>query len=173
AWGVGHGLLDRGTYWPAVERGWNALLTRIGPDGAVRYVQPIGAEPEPFAPGSQAPYGTGAVLMAGSEILRVLDADANVEPAKLLERARALIVTAPDLSRRTVRTSAPLTAGPADRAYSVQVLTRIAEPVLDAASKGELKKRLPVHGWERHRAAWTHYEALARTLAGIAPWLEL
>jgi hypothetical protein len=24
-----------------------------------------------------------------------------------------------------------------------------------------------------HREAWTHYEAFARTLAGIAPWLEL
>ena len=25
----------------------------------------------------------------------------------------------------------------------------------------------------KHRAAWTHYEAFARTLAGIAPWLAL
>lgn len=63
--------------------------------------------------------------------------------------------------------------GVSDRAYSVKVLTRIAEPVLDALSKGELKRRLPVHPWEQSRAAFTHYEAFARTLAGIAPWLEL
>jgi hypothetical protein len=64
-------------------------------------------------------------------------------------------------------------SGAADRAYSVQVLTRIAEPVLVALSRGELKQRMPIHDWEKHRSAWTHYEAFARTLAGIAPWLEL
>jgi hypothetical protein len=64
-------------------------------------------------------------------------------------------------------------AGPADRAYHVQVLTRIAEPVLAALSHGELKWRMPIHAWEIERAAFTHYEAFARTLAGIAPWLEL
>jgi hypothetical protein len=63
--------------------------------------------------------------------------------------------------------------GAADRAYLLDVLTRIAEPVLLATSRGELHQRLPVHDWEQDRAAWTHYEAFARTLAGIAPWLEL
>src|SRR3954465_1067611 len=29
AWGVHHGILDRATFWPAVERGWKALPTRI------------------------------------------------------------------------------------------------------------------------------------------------
>jgi hypothetical protein len=54
-------------------------------------------------------------------------------------------------------------AGAADRAYTVQVLARIAGPVLDAL----------MHAWEQDREAWTHYEAFARTLAGVAPWLEL
>ena len=40
-------------------------------------------------------------------------------------------------------------SGSADREYSVAVLTRIAEPVLSALSKGELKKQMPVHAWER------------------------
>lgn len=31
--GVEQGILDRETYLPAVERGWNGLLTRIRPDG--------------------------------------------------------------------------------------------------------------------------------------------
>src|SRR5437773_1204415 len=74
---------------------------------------------------------------------------------------------APDSSWR------PVAAGADDRANTVEALTRIAEPVLDALSQGELRKRLPVHEWERHLAAWTHYEAFARTLAGIAPWLAL
>jgi hypothetical protein len=60
-----------------------------------------------------------------------------------------------------------------DRAASVAVLTRVAEPVLAALAEGTLRQRLPVHDWERDRAAFTHLEAFGRTLAGIAPWLEL
>ena len=60
-----------------------------------------------------------------------------------------------------------------DRKYLVEVLTRIARPVLEATSRGELHERLTIHEWEEKRAAWTHYEAFARTMAGIAPWLEL
>jgi len=74
---------------------------------------------------------------------------------------------------RTVAFQRMDTTGAEDRAYTVKVLTRIAEPVLDALSKGELKARMPVHDWEKPRQAYTHYEAFARTLAGIAPWLEL
>lgn len=64
-------------------------------------------------------------------------------------------------------------SGAAERAYLVGVLIHIARPVLEATSRGELHKLLPTHEWEKRRAAWTHYEAFARTLAGIAPWLEL
>jgi hypothetical protein len=168
AWGVRAGVLDRATYWPSVEKGWNGLLTRVSARGAVGSVQPIGAEPAGFGPASRVAYGTGAVLMAGAEILRAMGADAKIEPWKLLQEAE-MLVGVPDLSKRSSRFNAPLF----DRAYSVAVLTKIAEPVLDALSKGELKKRLPIHDWEKHRAPWTHYEAFARTLAGIAPWLEL
>ena len=66
-----------------------------------------------------------------------------------------------------------MASGAADRAYLVHVMTRIARPVLDATSKGKLHRTLPIHEWERARSPWTHYEAFARTLAGIAPWLEL
>ncbi|WP_414476097.1 DUF2264 domain-containing protein [Microvirga sp. M2] len=169
AWGIRHGLLDPATYWPAVERGWNGLLTQINTVGAVGGVQPIGAEPEGFGLDSRVAYGTGGVLMAGSEILRALGEDAKTDSAKLIEQADATLVGVPDLSRRGLKFNSPLF----DRTYAVDVLTKIAEPVLDALSKGELKKRMPVHPWEENNAAWTHYEAFARTLAGIAPWLEV
>jgi hypothetical protein len=63
--------------------------------------------------------------------------------------------------------------GAEDREYLVGVLTTIAEPVITALAEGTLHERLPIHDWEQSRAAFTHYEAFARTLAGIAPWLEL
>lgn len=62
-----------------------------------------------------------------------------------------------------------------DRAYWVEVLTRVAHPVLQAASAGELKARMPVeapHGNVADRRQFTHLEAVGRLLAGIAPWLE-
>lgn len=59
--------------------------------------------------------------------------------------------------------------GAKDRAYSVQVLTRVAEPVLKALAENRLKQDFPVHDWERDRANFTRLEALGRTMAGIAP----
>jgi hypothetical protein len=70
--------------------------------------------------------------------------------------------------------SGPSVAQPAaDRAYSVGVLTRVARPVLAALAEGRLKKDLPVHDWERSRTNYSGLEALGRTMAGMAPWLEL
>ncbi len=61
------------------------------------------------------------------------------------------------------------------RAYWLSVLTRVGEPVLTAASRGELKKKMPIESRAPRddRAKYTHLEAVARLLTGIAPWLEL
>jgi hypothetical protein len=64
-------------------------------------------------------------------------------------------------------------SGSEDRAYTVQVLTRIAGPVLIAMSKNQLHAQLPLHGWEKQRAQFALLEAFGRTLSGIAPWLAL
>jgi len=72
AWGVNHGLLDRTAHLPAITRAWNGLMTRVKADGLVGYVQPIGAAPDHLEPGSTQDYGTGAFLLAGAEILRLL-----------------------------------------------------------------------------------------------------
>jgi hypothetical protein len=62
-----------------------------------------------------------------------------------------------------------------DRAYWIQLLTKIADPVLTALSERKLKKVMPVeapHGNVEDRRQYTHLEAMARLLTGIAPWLE-
>jgi hypothetical protein len=62
-----------------------------------------------------------------------------------------------------------------DRQYWVEVLRRIANPVLDACRQGELKKRMPVEtgtGDAVDRRQFSHLEALGRLLCGIAPWLD-
>jgi hypothetical protein len=65
------------------------------------------------------------------------------------------------------------TPGTADRAYLVEVMTRISAPVLDALSTGQLKAKFPIRDWDRSRQDCTRTEAFARTLDGIAPWIEL
>ncbi len=60
-----------------------------------------------------------------------------------------------------------------DREYWVQMLVRIARPVLDALAHERLKASMPVElAHPIERAHVTHLEAFGRTLAGIAPWLD-
>lgn len=68
AWGINHGLLDRGKYLPVVEKGWAGLLSHIYEDGRLGCIQPIGAAPGAFKPSSSYVYGVGAFLLAGSEL---------------------------------------------------------------------------------------------------------
>jgi len=62
------------------------------------------------------------------------------------------------------------------RAYWLQMLTRIVTPVLDALSRDVLKKDMPVEAFgdtHENRKKVTYLEAFGRSLAGLAPWLEL
>jgi unsaturated rhamnogalacturonyl hydrolase len=87
AWGVNNGLLDRATYWPVITRGWTGLMTRIKPDGYVGYVQPVGSAPAPLGPESVQDYGTGAFLLAGSELLRALGGASHRETRRPARRS--------------------------------------------------------------------------------------
>jgi rhamnogalacturonyl hydrolase YesR len=71
AWGVNHGLLDRATYQPAVEKAWAAITSCLQADGKLTHVQPIGADPKKFDENGTEVYGVGAFLLAGSELYRL------------------------------------------------------------------------------------------------------
>lgn len=61
-----------------------------------------------------------------------------------------------------------------DRTYWCETAYKIAYPLLDALSKGELKKRMPVEASSpESRRPYAHLEAFGRLVCGIAPWLEL
>ncbi|MFC5864819.1 glycoside hydrolase family 105 protein [Acidicapsa dinghuensis] len=68
AWGVNHGILDRTTYMPAIEKGWKGLIAHIYADGRLGCIQPVGAAPGAFQADSSYVYGVGAFLLAGSEV---------------------------------------------------------------------------------------------------------
>ena len=62
------------------------------------------------------------------------------------------------------------------RAYWVQTLSRIVTPLLDSLSRDMLKEEMPVEAFDdthENRKKVTYLEALGRSLAGLAPWLEL
>ena len=63
--------------------------------------------------------------------------------------------------------------GAKERQYCIQTLTRIADPVLNALSKNELKKTMPVERKQDGALSSSHLEAFGRLLAGMACWLEL
>ncbi len=71
AWGINSGLLDRATYLTVAQKGWQGLVTTVAPSGMVGYVQAVGGAPGPAGPGNTAEYGTGAFLLAGSEVARL------------------------------------------------------------------------------------------------------
>lgn len=68
-----------------------------------------------------------------------------------------------------------VTDSQSDRGYWLQTLLKIAEPVLNALVTNTLKTTMPVEsapGQLDSRKQVSHLEALGRTLAGLAPWLE-
>lgn len=71
AWGVNNGLLDAKTYKPVVLRAWKALEKCQHENGKIGWVQNIGSDPKPATADSWQNYGTGAYLLAGSEILKL------------------------------------------------------------------------------------------------------
>ena len=70
AWGINNGYLDK-KHTPAIKKAWNALAACQHQDGRIGWVQNIGAFPEPATEDSWQNFGTGAFLMAGSEVLKL------------------------------------------------------------------------------------------------------
>ena len=80
-WGVNHGYLDKAQYSEVIEKAWQYLShTALQEDGSIGYVQPIGEKPDPTKivdARSQAPFGTGAWILAACERVRYLDGTAS------------------------------------------------------------------------------------------------
>jgi unsaturated rhamnogalacturonyl hydrolase len=73
AWGINNGVLTDSTYRESVDKAWHSIVENIEPDGRVGFVQQVA-----FAPGSAKRddsqlYGSGAVLLAASELYKMLN----------------------------------------------------------------------------------------------------
>jgi beta-glucosidase len=72
AWGINHGVLDAATCRPAVERAWRGLNWALQPSGKLGWVQQIGYDPRSVGPDDCVEYGSGAFLLAASQLLPLL-----------------------------------------------------------------------------------------------------
>ncbi|WP_229487454.1 glycoside hydrolase family 88/105 protein [Pseudoduganella lutea] len=76
-WGINNGLLDKAEYLPVARKGWTYLTTvAVQEDGRLGYVQPIGDRAIPgqvVDKNSTAHFGVGAFLLAGAEMVRLID----------------------------------------------------------------------------------------------------
>ena len=70
-WGVNSGLLAADTFLPAVHKGWEGLVWAQQPSGKIGWVQQIGYDPRSVTADDSMEYGTGAFLLAGSEMLKL------------------------------------------------------------------------------------------------------
>ena len=75
AWGINRGLLPEKEFRPAVLNCYQALAANIQPTGMLGFVQKIGEAPDKQDTTAESTevYGSGAFLLAGSEIVRLLD----------------------------------------------------------------------------------------------------
>ena len=72
AWGINNKLLDKKEYLPVVKKAWVSLCGCVNEEGRVGWVQPIGGDPQRnFSEDSWEVYGTGAFLLAGSEVIKL------------------------------------------------------------------------------------------------------
>jgi unsaturated rhamnogalacturonyl hydrolase len=71
AWGINNKFLNIEEYKPSIQKAWKALMACQHKNGKVGWVQNIGASPEPATNESWQNFGTGAFLMAGSEIMKM------------------------------------------------------------------------------------------------------
>lgn len=70
-WGINNGLLNKAEYTPVVKKAWAALAKCQQDTGMVGWVQNIGYDPRPADADSWQNFGTGAYLLAGSELLKL------------------------------------------------------------------------------------------------------
>ncbi len=71
AWGINQGHLDRRTYLPVVKKAWQGLVGAVRADGKLGWVQQIGAAPATVTADDNQEYGSGAFLLAGSEMTKL------------------------------------------------------------------------------------------------------
>ena len=131
AWGINHGILDRATYLPVVVKGWRGLEAQVLPNGMIGAVQKTGDQPVPTAATDIGPYGTGAFLLAGLEVMNLS------KPATALPLAEPAQDPADFIAATTPTPALPRTVrGPEEEARHATEMKAIAALAYDPLIEG-------------------------------------
>ncbi len=72
AWGINNGILNKEQYLPVVKKAWKALYNDVDEDGKVLWGQTVNHRPAIIRKDDSGEYVSGAFLLAGSEVLKLL-----------------------------------------------------------------------------------------------------
>lgn len=70
-WGINNNILSAKEYLPVVQKAWAGLNQYVTAEGKLQWVQPIGASPDKVKIDNYQEYGSGAFLLAGSELYKL------------------------------------------------------------------------------------------------------
>jgi rhamnogalacturonyl hydrolase YesR len=70
-WGINNDVLSAKDYLPVVRKAWAGLNQYVTAEGKLQWVQPIGASPDKVTIDNYQEYGSGAFLLAGSELYKL------------------------------------------------------------------------------------------------------
>ena len=70
-WGLNQGYLNKEKYLPIIEKAWQGLIANVSNDGKLGWMQGPAARPGATFPDETHIYGTGALLLAASEMYKL------------------------------------------------------------------------------------------------------
>jgi hypothetical protein len=73
AYAMSENIIDKEQFAPILKKAWIGLLNYVGEDGGFSGVQPMDEKPGKYDENSIQPFGTGAFLLAASEVYRLAD----------------------------------------------------------------------------------------------------
>jgi len=73
AWGINNNLLNADIYKPVVHKAWKGLCSVVDTEGKVGWGQKVGRDPAKIKKEDTGEYVSGAFLLAGSEMLKMVD----------------------------------------------------------------------------------------------------
>jgi rhamnogalacturonyl hydrolase YesR len=73
AWGINAGYLDGDRYDAVIWRAWAGLTRAVNEEGRLGWVQEVDYQPDEVSIEDTGVYGVGAFLLAGSELILMLE----------------------------------------------------------------------------------------------------
>ncbi|MCD4732355.1 MAG: glycoside hydrolase family 88 protein, partial [Bacteroidales bacterium] len=72
AWGINNGILNPAIYTPVIQKAWKGLCNVVDEEGKVCWGQKVGRSPVEVNEEDTGEYVSGAFLLAGSEMLKLV-----------------------------------------------------------------------------------------------------